>query len=190
MRRSRFALVNNVGPNNLRDSLRAWMPGAQSVDIGVAFITRAGLNELLPSIQQVAQRGRVRVLTGIYQAFTEPEALRAWLRVQKVTNGALELRVSSTPHFHWKVYLIQTRAGLRAVVGSSNVTGDGLVGGAELNVIVEPGAGEITKQLRSARLSHTGASRPCAMGRSPEVRRTVTNQPPLCRRTPPEPHRH
>lgn len=143
-------MVDNRGPNNLRDSLRVWLRHTQSLDLGVAFITRAGLNELLPAIQQVARRGRVRVLTGIYQAFTEPEALHALLRVRNETNGTLDLRISSTPHFHWKVYLLYTRGGLRAVVGSSNVTTDGLVGGAELNLVIQPGTDDLARRVREA----------------------------------------
>jgi len=103
----RFALIENSGQNNLRDYLNGVLCRADRIDIAVAFITQAGLTEILQALRQVAGRGQVRILTGLYQGFTEPEALRMLLRVQDQTEGRLSVRLSTEPNFHRKLYLVK-----------------------------------------------------------------------------------
>jgi HKD family nuclease len=129
-----FEFIENVGPNSVLGNLRRMTKGAGRVDIAVAFISASGLNQLLPSLQRVASRGEVRILTGLYQGITDPRALRTLLRVQEQTRGRLSVRISRESKFHRKLYLVRTGTTLRAVVGSSNLTSDGLSSGGELNV--------------------------------------------------------
>jgi HKD family nuclease len=84
----------------------------------------------------VAADGGVRLLTGLYQKFTEPQALRTLLRIQEETCGQLSVRLSLEPQFHRKMYLLTSRTRSTAILGSSNLTRDGLRSGGELNVMV------------------------------------------------------
>jgi len=136
-----FEFIDNTGPNSVLDNLRRMTRRATRVDIAVAFISAAGLNRLLPALQQVAARGAVRVLTGLYQGITDPQALRTLLRVQAQTRGRLSVRVSRESKFHRKVYLVKGGNTVKAVIGSSNLTGDGLTSGGELNVYLSAPAG-------------------------------------------------
>jgi HKD family nuclease len=131
---SKFEIIENTGPNNVFDTLKLLLRKASQVDIAVAFVSAPGLNELLPTLHQVAARGTVRILTGLYQSITDPLALRALLRAQTQTRGQLSTHISKDPKFHRKMYLARDRNIIRAIVGSSNLTRDGLRSGGEMNV--------------------------------------------------------
>lgn len=135
-----FQFIENVGPNSVLSNLKRMTKGAVSVDIAVAFISSSGLNQLLSSLQRVASRGEVRILTGLYQSITDPRALRTLLRVQEQTRGRLSVRISRESKFHRKLYLVRTVGNVKAVVGSSNLTRDGLSSGGELNVYLSSAA--------------------------------------------------
>jgi HKD family nuclease len=146
-----FEFIENVGPNSVLSNLRRMTKGAGRVDIAVAFISASGLNQLLPSLQRVASRGEVRILTGLYQGITDPRALSTLLRVQEQTRGHLSVRISRESKFHRKLYLVRTGGNVKAVVGSSNLTNDGLSNGGELNVYLSSAAGSapIRRLLRA-----------------------------------------
>lgn len=129
-------VIENRDPDNLRDMLRAECKRAVDMAIGVAFVTQSGLDDILQSLRQVAVSGRVRLLTGLYQKVTEPQALRTLLRVQDETRGQFSVRLSTEPQYHRKVYAIRGRTSTAVIIGSSNLTREGLRSGGELNLVV------------------------------------------------------
>ena len=82
-----FDIIENVGPDNLRDTLKVKLRIAKDVFISVAFITQSGLNEIIQPLRQVASQGKVKLITGLYQGFTEPKALETLLNIQNETAG-------------------------------------------------------------------------------------------------------
>jgi HKD family nuclease len=128
--------IENSGPNTLIAFLRNAGSGCAQIDIAVAFITSAGLDSLLYLLRRAASRGRVRVLTGLYQGFTEPKALWALLREQDQADGRLSVRLSRDVRFHWKAYLLIKKNTAKVIVGSSNLTDDGLRQPGELNLVL------------------------------------------------------
>jgi HKD family nuclease len=128
-------IIENNGPDNLRDTLKARFRRASDVSIAVAFVTQSGLDEVLQPLRQVAASGGVRLLTGLDQKVTEPQALRTLLRAQEETRGRFSVRLSTGPQFRRKIYLLRARKGLLAIVGPSNLTRDGLRSGGELNLV-------------------------------------------------------
>ena len=146
-----IAAIDNSGPNTLVTFLRNAGVGCGEIDVAVAFITAAGLDSLLYLLKRAATRGRVRVLTGLYQWFTEPKALRMLLHVDEQTNGRLSVRLSKDGHFHWKAYMLVKKSTAMAVIGSSNLTDDGLHETGELNVVLSLGAAskefEVLRQI-------------------------------------------
>lgn len=131
-----FGVIGNNGPANLRDTLKVVLTHASHVSIAVAFVTQSGLTEILLPLRQVAARGSVRFLTGLYQRFTDPEALRTLLQVQGECGKRFSVRLSREPLFHRKMYLLEQKTQSMAIVGSSNLTKDGLQSGGELNLMV------------------------------------------------------
>jgi HKD family nuclease len=128
--------IENSGPNHLKAFLRAHSKGTLGIDIAVAFVTQSGFTELLPSLKKAAMNGPVRILTGLYQCFTEPQALRLLLAEQNDTSGRLSVRLSINPHFHWKAYFLQRARTAKIVIGSSNMTADGLLRSGEMNAVI------------------------------------------------------
>ena len=128
-------IIENNGPDNLRDTLKSHLRRVSEVSIAVAFVTQGGLDELAQSLRQVAANGNVRLLTGLYQKVTEPQALRTLLRIQEETCGRFSVRLSREPQFHRKLYLLNNRTYSTAILGSSNLTREGLRSGGELNLI-------------------------------------------------------
>jgi HKD family nuclease len=129
-------IIENTGPDNLRDTLKAELRHASEVSIAVAFVTLSGLDGIIQSLRQVAVSGSVRLLTGLYQKVTEPRALKTLLGVQEETRGRFSVRLSTEPQFHRKVYVLRSRTRTIAIVGSSNLTREGLLSGGELNLVV------------------------------------------------------
>ena len=133
----KLEFIENSGPDNLRDTLKARLHTASHVSLAVAFITRSGVEEIVQPLREAAGRGKVRLLTGLYQKVTQPEALEVLLRLQRQTKVRLETRVSCDPTFHRKLYLLQRGTTAYVIIGSSNLTREGLQSGGELNALVE-----------------------------------------------------
>ncbi len=129
-----LVLSSNRGPASLLESLHREYKRATRATIFVAFITEDGARRVLNGLRRISRRGEVRLLTGLYQGFTSPEALRLLLQAQKQSGGKLSVRLSKHPGFHRKVYLIDKRNTSILVVGSSNLTGDGLTSTGETNL--------------------------------------------------------
>lgn len=111
------------------------------IDIVVSFIKMSGLNLLIEPLEDALKRGaHVRILTTDYLGLTEPGALARLQDLAKDDPEAFSVRVFHDPQlsFHPKAYLFYSaegRAGA-AFVGSSNLSGSGLDGGIEWNLLV------------------------------------------------------
>jgi HKD family nuclease len=131
-----FEIIENSGPDNLRDTLKAKLAQATEVCIEVAFLTQAGLDEIIQPLRQVAAQGKVKLITGLYQHVTEPQALETLLTIQNETRGSFSVCLSTEPQFHRKVYLLESETEATAIIGSSNLTREGLQSGGELNAML------------------------------------------------------
>lgn len=130
----KIGTIENNAQNTLAGFLQATAGDASALDWASAFVTNSGLNSVLYLLTAAAKKGKVRVLSGLYQGFTEPSALQTLLKAQTTSKGHFEVRISKDPHFHWKAYFVFGRQSVRVVVGSSNLTSDGLVVSGEFNV--------------------------------------------------------
>jgi HKD family nuclease len=141
-------LVVNRGPNTLLSQLNAALKNAHRADIAVAFVSLAGLEKVLPKLRMVANRGRVRLVFGLYQDVTQPTALQRLLKVSKETGGILSVRISRNHCFHTKFYLLTSPRGITALIGSSNLSREGLSGDGELDLSISFSAADgAAKQL-------------------------------------------
>src|SRR5438445_10564711 len=103
-------VVENSGPNTLKSLIEDSIPNATAVDVGVAFITNSGLDHVVSPLKKALTGGRIRILTGLYQSFTEPSALRRLLLIQDQSKGKFQVRLSTDKHFHWKTYFVFKRS--------------------------------------------------------------------------------
>jgi HKD family nuclease len=132
----RIGTIDNTGPNTLLSYLRNAGHAAAQFDIAVAFISKAGLESVLHLLKRVAAKGPVRLLTGLYQGFTDPAALRILLREEANSQGRLTVKISTNPRFHWKAYFLMRKTTANVVIGSSNLTEEGLTNSGELNSVL------------------------------------------------------
>lgn len=133
-----FEFIENSGPDNLRDTLKALLSqtSTNEVCIAVAFLTQSGLNEIIQPLRQVAAQGSVKLITGLYQHVTEPQALETLLNIQNETHRNFSVRLSTEPQFHRKFYILESKSRTIEIIGSSNLTKEGLQSGGEINVML------------------------------------------------------
>ena len=113
----RLEIIENAGPNSLQATLKKLLATALHAEVQVAFVTKAGVDKILPRLRQVASRGRVRLVTGLYQGFTEAAALSALLAAQKQTGGRIQVR--SPPKRHTSIESCISRGPHRPPMSSS-----------------------------------------------------------------------
>lgn len=132
-----FEVIENIGKdNNLRDVLKTCFAKASEAYIAVAFVTESGLNEIIQPLGEVAVRGKVRLITGLYQHVTEPKALKTLLSMQNEPRTNLSVKLSKEPQFHRKIYLMENKRQAIAIIGSSNLTREGMRSGGELDLML------------------------------------------------------
>ncbi len=110
---------------------------AHEAEIASAFVTPRALSHLEYALVQAQKERRplkIRLLLGLYQRFTPPEALAKLLNLQKAFPGRLYVRVARNKRFHWKLYIFQKASSRRIYVGSANLTDDGLNSSGELSI--------------------------------------------------------
>jgi HKD family nuclease len=145
-------LIDNRGPNTLLATLRRLLAARSCsfVEIQVAFVSAAGVGNLLPSLRRAASRIPIRIVTGLYQGVTEPAALRLLLKAQQQTKGRLQTRLAKDLNFHRKLYVVGTADVRYAVSGSSNLTAEGLTSRGEFNLLARVrAAGQEARSLQA-----------------------------------------
>lgn len=124
------SILNLPGEPRMLDAVRAGLAGAEEALLAVSFTRCSGLQLLVDPIQEVARRGRVRILTSTYQQVTQPEALETLLGMKGV-----ECRVQEgATGFHAKFWWFQGQHGAECWAGSSNLTKGGLATNLEWNL--------------------------------------------------------
>ena len=100
----------------------------------LAFVRHSGVNLLKPEMESlIKRRGSIRVLFANDFGATDSSAIEV---LQEI--GA-DLRFYSAPtSFHPKAYIFKTRKGVRAIVGSSNLSASGLSKGTEWSILLNP----------------------------------------------------
>lgn len=108
--------------------------------IAVAYVSRSGLELLLPAIDTSLRKdAEVEFLVGLDRNVTEPAALYLLHQLsQSQPNLHLYCHASrsQTEIYHPKVYLTRNKGETTAIVGSSNLTAGGLRNNIEVNVAI------------------------------------------------------
>jgi HKD family nuclease len=137
-------IIDNNGPNSLQRALRTLLRSASDVRLQVAFASFAGVNSILSALQRAASQGPVRIITGLYQFVTEPAALRLLMRAAEASNGRIQIRLSADTKLHAKLYIIHGNDRVYCVIGSSNLSAEGLSSSGELNLLFADRSTNIT----------------------------------------------
>ncbi|QDH74827.1 hypothetical protein [Brevundimonas sp. M20] len=122
-----------------RAAIRDVFKAAHEVFVAVAFLKKEGATYLCRELGPLLKsEGRARIFIGTDFYLTEPDALQSLLDLAEAHDALdvfLGARKSST--FHPKTYAGFSRAGLRCLVGSANLTGGALGSNIETSLRVD-----------------------------------------------------
>lgn len=113
---------------------------AQDIRFAVAFVTEEGLEKIMPSLGSAIERkANLEFLIGLDSRATDPRAvLRLFDFSCNHPNVSLLCFASPIPSsiYHPKIYLTRNGSQAMAMVGSSNLTSQGLSKNIEANLVV------------------------------------------------------
>ncbi len=139
---------------------------ASEIRLASAFIRNAGLDLIWDALlDAVDRKAKVEIITGDYQSFTDPQALRRLMILQDAGESASAkvFECGPTDSFHVKAYLFcgsesQSDSEGVAFVGSSNLTKQALTAGLEWNLCVRRSENEVRwEELEGAFASLEGS---------------------------------
>lgn len=126
---------------NLLSILSPAIAKADDVRIAVAFMSQRGLDWLNPAIISALEKNsHLEFLVGLDFNSTHPEALRKLYHYSHTKpNLSLYCYTSfkQSSVYHPKLYIMRLGKEVIGIVGSSNLTGGGLRGNLEVNMIIE-----------------------------------------------------
>ncbi|QHT59364.1 DEAD/DEAH box helicase family protein [Paenibacillus lycopersici] len=139
---------------NLVEELIPGIQRASGIYILTSFVMESGVRLLAPHLKEAALRGaEVKLLAGDYLFVTQPEALRALIRI----HPAIEVRLwrSRGTSFHPKAYLFDYENGQGLfIVGSSNLSQSAFRMGIEWNLAVNAQLEPYTFQMALDKFMH------------------------------------
>lgn len=139
-------LVANRDGDTMLSAIQEQLITAHEFVFSVAFITSDGLAALKQAL--VDFNGQGTIITSRYLDFNEPDMFRELLNLHGV-----KVLVHDIPSagFHAKGYLFTNRAGVTAIIGSSNLTVNALKVNEEWNLKFSTSdGGDIASQLKEA----------------------------------------
>jgi HKD family nuclease len=118
------------------------LQNAQSVRIAIAFLKYSGIKVIEKSLDQcLKNNGSVEIIAGLDFKTTDPQSMHYLIQLQKTTPnlkfycyGDKDVNKNNIV-FHPKIYLFQGKRETTGIVGSTNLTGGGLMTNFEANVI-------------------------------------------------------
>jgi HKD family nuclease len=118
------------------------LQNAQSARIAIAFLKYSGIKIIEKSLDQcLKNNGSVEIIAGLDFKTTDPQSMHYLIQLQKSTPnlkfycyGDKDANKNNIV-FHPKIYLFQGKRETTGIVGSTNLTGGGLMTNFEANVI-------------------------------------------------------
>jgi HKD family nuclease len=135
-------------------------PELLSADMASAYLSHKGWKVLYPALEKaILARGRkIRLLVSTKDSFTDPEALEAAQRLSKTSgkhktkdkhkanDKLFQVRLSRNPRFHAKAYLFEFPQRTTVIIGSANLTSQGLRTDGELSLRIDVPSGDPSVQ--------------------------------------------
>jgi len=118
------------------------LQNAQSARIAIAFLKYSGVRVIERSLDQCLKNdGNVEIIAGLDFKTTDPQSMHYLIQLKKSTPnlkfycyGDKDVNKNNIV-FHPKIYLFQGKRETTGIVGSTNLTGGGLMTNFEANVI-------------------------------------------------------
>jgi HKD family nuclease len=118
------------------------LQNAQSARIAIAFLKYSGVKVIEKSLNQcLDNNGSIEIIAGLDFKTTDPQSMHYFIKLQKqkpnlkfYCYGDKDVNRTNIV-FHPKIYLFQGKRETTGIVGSTNLTGGGLMTNFEANVI-------------------------------------------------------
>lgn len=118
------------------------LQNAQTVRIAIAFLKHSGIKVIEKSLNQcLDNNGSVEIIAGLDFKTTDPQSMHYLIQLQKTKPnlkfycyGDKDVNKTNVV-FHPKIYLFESKRETTGIVGSTNLTGGGLMTNFEANVI-------------------------------------------------------
>lgn len=118
------------------------LQNAQSARIAIAFLKYSGIKVIEKSLDQcLKSNGSVEIIAGLDFKTTDPQSMHFLIQLQKsmpnlkfYCYGDKDVNKNNIV-FHPKIYLFQGKRETTGIIGSTNLTGGGLMTNFEANVI-------------------------------------------------------
>lgn len=123
-------VLNKNHESNVYSTLCKQLKGCDEFLFNVAFITDDGLIMLKHTLEEVKCKGRI--ITSDYLMFNNPKTFEELL---KLKDKDVDIRIYSKDNFHAKGYIFRSGDQYKALIGSSNLTGNALKKNTEWNVL-------------------------------------------------------
>lgn len=134
-----FQMINNF-QHKTATVLASAIRKAKDVRIAVAFVSRDGLSQIMPSVETALEMGAyVEFLVGMDSHATDPNAVKELYELScRISHASLLCFVSrnASAIYHPKMYLTRDDEIATAIIGSSNLTQGGLTSNIEANVVI------------------------------------------------------
>ena len=123
-------VLNKNHESNVYSTLCKQLRNCDEFLFNVAFITDDGLIMLKHTLEDVKCKGRI--ITSDYLMFNNPKTFEELL---KLKDKNVDIRIYSKDNFHAKGYIFRSGDQYKALIGSSNLTGNALKKNTEWNVL-------------------------------------------------------
>jgi len=118
------------------------LQNAEKVQIAVAFLKYTGIKVIEKSlIQCLSKGGEVEIITGLDFKTTDPKSIHYFINLKKEYSNTKfycfgdKGKNKTDVVFHPKIYLFERGIEKTGIVGSTNLTGGGLLSNFEVNTI-------------------------------------------------------
>jgi len=137
--RSPTKFIDNSS-SRLNDLIIDELEKSNKVMIAVAYATIPKNHEFMKKLKEfvLKRKRKAHIIVGLGYENTNPECLEALLAIQDRSKGRMSCKVSMEERFHPKLYVFEKlHSQVTVVIGSSNLTPEGLERNIEVNVVTQ-----------------------------------------------------
>lgn len=135
-----ISIVDNGPKNKLADKIYDGFADAEDVRFAVAYVSEKGWQFFSEAVENKLSRTfNFEIVIGLSDLVTEPSALETLYRLSKENDNVhlyCYFRFRKTGIYHPKAYIFIKEPGVKAFVGSSNLTNGGLNTNSEMNMMI------------------------------------------------------
>ena len=142
-----------LGSQEIFSQIRKLLNKTTYVKIAVAFLTKDGFDEISAKIEEFLQNkstNKIDFIVGLSSyCITDPDAVKALMKLQASFLGQAKVKYYYNEGFHPKLFIFENENETTCIVGSSNLTWQGLNSNVEANVMFRrPNSSALTLSIQ------------------------------------------